>query len=625
MAKQARQVIPDKFRKDERGAALVTVLLITMLLLGAVTALLLEASMNTANVTDATAEDQAYYAAESGIQETINVLRGNTTPLELIVPTASPTDPVNKIDYVKATRISASNINGDTSTEARLSRWLNYDTTYPDRVILGKTTFAGQPAYTRQNGLAYKIKIENPDNVGNIVTYNTTAKFIDNQVSSKIWTDAASGNSLTISYVPPGIITKDVSTGIATTDFGKFVVTGSGPTFSTTGVTIPTKVRFAFNVNLTVPYNATKVIRGYIEPGTISDNTSNVKITFDSQLFVIAGSTITVTGGTEISPPGILLDECVATGCFIYRVGYQIPLNTPNTNFGQTVINGTITAPEPTRLVIRSTGFGPRGAQKQLEAIIQKNYFNGLSAPSPLTLIGPPSTSLPNLPATSFMFNPGTSNGTAYDGKDVFLKAWLPPIGVTNDTNLNVVNFGLMHPPPNRFNGVVFGTASNVQDELPFWLQSPTNLDATLTMLKDVAKASGRYFGPGDSLPGNGDYGNNANATGITYVDKDLEFSQTGGGILIVTGTLTFKGGFNFNGLIIVTGQGGIRRTGGGQGRLQGNMIVAPYLPNDLLKGFLAPYYNIEGGGGSEIIYNSNNVANGLGALSNFVKGVVER
>jgi hypothetical protein len=629
MVKQELYATPNKCWKNERGAALVTVLLITLLLLAAVSALLLEASMNGSNVTDATAEDQAYYAAESGIQETLNVLRGNTVPNQLIVPTASPTDPLNQIDYLKATRLSTSNMNGDTSTESRLSRWLTYDTTYTDRVILGKTTFAGQPAYTPKNGLAYKIKIENPDNVGNVVSFNTTAKYIDDQVSSKKWTNVTTGNSLTISYVSTGTVTKDVSSGIANSDFGKFVVTGGGPTFSTTGVTIPTKVRFAFNVNLTVPYGATKVIRGYIEPGTISASISNVKITYDSQLYVVAGSKVTLNDVYEIPAPGIILDECISpTGqvtCYIYRVGYQIPLNPPNTNSGETSVNGTITAPEPTRLVVRSTGFGPRGAQKQLEAIIQKNYFNGLSAPSPLTLIGPPWTTPPNLPTTSFVFNPGTSNYTTYDGKDVLLKAWLPPIGVTNDTNLNAVNYGLMHGPPNKYNGVVYGTASNIQDELPFWLQSPTNLDDTLSKLKEVAKASGRYFKPGDTMPANGDYGNNANATGITYIDTDLEFSQTGGGILVVTGTLTFKGGFNFKGLIVVTGQGGIRRTGGGSGSLQGNMIVAPYLPYDLQKGFLAPYYNIDGGGGSEIVYNSNNVANGLGALSNFAKGVVER
>ncbi len=68
MKKQEAQI---KCRKNERGAALVMVLMISFLLLVAVTALLLEASMNTANVTDATAEEQAYYAAESGIQSVV--------------------------------------------------------------------------------------------------------------------------------------------------------------------------------------------------------------------------------------------------------------------------------------------------------------------------------------------------------------------------------------------------------------------------------------------------------------------------------------------------------------------------------------------------------------------------
>jgi hypothetical protein len=111
----------------------------------------------------------------------------------------------------------------------------------------------------------------------------------------------------------------------------------------------------------------------------------------------------------------------------VFRVGYAVSLN-----LSETIINGTVTAPEPIRLLIRSTGFGPRGAQKQLEAIIQKNYFNELSAPSPLTLIGPNTSSNGN-----FVFNPGTSTGTVYNGKDVHLKAFLPPIGVTNDTNLS--------------------------------------------------------------------------------------------------------------------------------------------------------------------------------------------
>src|SRR5215218_11056770 len=91
-------------RKGERGAALIAVLMISFLLMVAVAALLLEASLNTSNVTDATAEEQAYYAAESGIQSVLNVLRGNTVLADsLRLDTTKPaTDTANKIDYFKA-------------------------------------------------------------------------------------------------------------------------------------------------------------------------------------------------------------------------------------------------------------------------------------------------------------------------------------------------------------------------------------------------------------------------------------------------------------------------------------------------------------------------------------------
>jgi hypothetical protein len=216
-----------------------------------------------------------------------------------------------------------------------------------------------------------------------------------------------------------------------------------------------------------------------------------------------------------------------------------------------------------------------------------------------------------------------------YSGKDVKLKAFLPPIGVTNNTNLAAV-YSALNGGMGPFNGKVFGAPSNVADELPFWLQSTENLHKTVVSsqqvsLRDVAQASGRYYGPGVAPPVINDYGDFVNATGITYVDGDLEFQGQGGGILVVTGKLTLKGNFSFNGLILITGQGGMYRKGAGTGSLQGNMVIAPYLPNNLAKGFLAPRYEIEGGGNSEIVYNSNNVSNGMNALSNFVKGVAEK
>ena len=68
-------------RAGERGAALVTMLLVSVLLLGAGGALIMTTMMSANNSVGSTAEMQAYYVAESGMQSALNALRGNTKPL----------------------------------------------------------------------------------------------------------------------------------------------------------------------------------------------------------------------------------------------------------------------------------------------------------------------------------------------------------------------------------------------------------------------------------------------------------------------------------------------------------------------------------------------------------------
>jgi hypothetical protein len=70
----------DSRRKTERGAALVSVLLISTLLLTAGGVLLMTTSMSATAPLDATAEMQAYYAAEAGLQRSLNVLRTKDIP-----------------------------------------------------------------------------------------------------------------------------------------------------------------------------------------------------------------------------------------------------------------------------------------------------------------------------------------------------------------------------------------------------------------------------------------------------------------------------------------------------------------------------------------------------------------
>lgn len=143
--------------KGERGAALITMLMVATLLLMAGGALILTSSLSATNAIDTTAEIQAYYAAEAGLQDTLNVLRGN------IASHKSSSTPIN---LKNAADPNISNDNSDpwgTATDSvpRLSAWLNYTYKNGDdwRVPLSTN-------YSPMNGIAYTIKIVAPKEDG---------------------------------------------------------------------------------------------------------------------------------------------------------------------------------------------------------------------------------------------------------------------------------------------------------------------------------------------------------------------------------------------------------------------------------------------------------------------------
>ena len=75
------KVKTNRKRAGERGAALVTMLLASVLILGAGGALIMTTTMSANNSINSTAEMQAYYVAEAGMQSALNALRGNAQPL----------------------------------------------------------------------------------------------------------------------------------------------------------------------------------------------------------------------------------------------------------------------------------------------------------------------------------------------------------------------------------------------------------------------------------------------------------------------------------------------------------------------------------------------------------------
>src|SRR4026209_1202480 len=103
-------------RAGQRGAALVSMVLVSVLLLGAGGALITTTMMSANNAVGSTAEMQAYYVAESGMQSALNALRGNTKPL------------INAGDRMSfRTAIIPSISNGGNGGTSRFAGWLPYN------------------------------------------------------------------------------------------------------------------------------------------------------------------------------------------------------------------------------------------------------------------------------------------------------------------------------------------------------------------------------------------------------------------------------------------------------------------------------------------------------------------
>src|ERR1044071_6541486 len=124
---RSRVVRRSAARDGERGAALITAILVSLLILSICGTLLLTTTISTTNTVASTDEMQAYYAAEAGLQAALNVLRGNIAP--------HPSDGT-KMNFKNAVAVATSN--NPATGVAQLSRWLvyNYPSVSPDRVTL---------------------------------------------------------------------------------------------------------------------------------------------------------------------------------------------------------------------------------------------------------------------------------------------------------------------------------------------------------------------------------------------------------------------------------------------------------------------------------------------------------
>jgi hypothetical protein len=158
-------------------------------------------------------------------------------------------------------------------------------------------------------------------------------------------------------------------------------------------------------------------------------------------------------------------------------------------------------------------------------------------------------------------------------------------------------------PGPDHYTGEG-GTSTtpsikNVYNNLGETMGSPVGLKALI----DAVNAKKTNVGNTVSLGSVG-------APAINYIEGNLSLlgSNTGYGILVVTGTLNMSGNFSWRGPVLVVGDGIFNFTGGGNGTIQGTLFVAKIWDNYTNKNLLGevgtPTLAWAGGGNNGIYYD---------------------
>ncbi len=452
-------------RKGERGAALLTVLLISILILAAGMALVTTTSLSTTTSIDSTAEMQAYSAAEAGLERTLNVLRGNVAP--------TGTLPGTVMNFRNAANPATSNkltdgLASGTSASARLSGWLSYS--YQNPSVTNDWRVPLTSSYAALTGIAFKIWVSDPD-----------------------------------------------------------------------------------------------------DPGPIAAR----KITTD-------------------------------------------PLY------------------QPSRLLIQSEGYGPKGAIKRLEMIVKRSAFD-LVTPGTITLAG----------GSSIGLALGSSAANCYSGAD---HASIPgpgipavavsPVNLTAaQTAINDLNNdpGSTAPDPCPASSQLqpCAAAALTSSNTPSFLESADAARTFLNIMRAQATEMGRLFSTKAQAIAAGGLGTTS-APKFTFIDNygtsttpgptvDLGSNHQGTGLLIVTGNIETNGNTDFEGVILVLGKGTISRSGGGNGRISGTIIIAKFDPYGAASDpFGTPAFSISGGGNSCVQYDSNWVQEALDASGLGIIGIRE-
>ncbi len=273
---------------------------------------------------------------------------------------------------------------------------------------------------------------------------------------------------------------------------------------------------------------------------------------------------------------------------------------------------------EPTRILLRAEGYGPKGAIKRLEMIVT-GVDADIRAPGTITLAGSP-----------INLNLGDSSVVSYTGNDMGTPASPPVPAVTvspgqQGTAQSAIN-GMNDPSQVQPNTAgILGAANS-----PSFLQSADAARGFLTLMRANATGAGRVFSTVAAANAAGGLGTTSSPK-FTFIDNydgapaDIGNGHAGSGLLIVTGELQTHGNTSFEGVILVLGRGNVSRSGGGNGLMRGAIMVANFDPNGAAgTGFGSPSFSINGGGNSTVAYDSAWIKKAIDTLGIAIAGVRE-
>ncbi|HZQ93582.1 MAG TPA: pilus assembly PilX N-terminal domain-containing protein [Candidatus Sulfotelmatobacter sp.] len=268
--------------------------------------------------------------------------------------------------------------------------------------------------------------------------------------------------------------------------------------------------------------------------------------------------------------------------------------------------------------VMTTLAMTPSGSRRMVQAEAISNNFPTL--PGPMIFDG-----------ANPVFNTPNSNAFAVSGNDIAqggnngagcpAAIGEPALGAYNDPAVTILTGDANNRPQSYVGPLQYGTPSvaNVSSQLTM-LSTVGGLESLASAVTLVAGNENNVYGNNPSTILNP--GTNANPQ-INVVNGNLTLpgGWTGSGILLVTGNLTFQGNPNYNGLILVIGKGSVTKNGGGNGIVNGSLLVAnlygsngALLPASSAPG--VPYFNWNGGGTVSWNYDScwSTMMNGLQA-----------